>query len=45
MSQLRSHRIGYRLCEPAIAHLDISKVPMKTRGEIEARHLRSHETL
>jgi uncharacterized protein YbcI len=32
-----SQRVGYRPCRPAgTAHWDISKVPVKTQGEIEA---------
>ncbi len=36
MTQVISQHVGYRSCRPATAHRDISKVPMKTQGEIEA---------
>ena len=36
MTQVVSRRAGYRPYRPATAHWDISKVPMKTQGEIEA---------
>src|SRR5271165_1178104 len=36
MTQLISESVGYRPYGSADEHCDISKVPMKTRGEIEA---------
>ena len=36
MTQAISQPVGYRPCRPATAHWDISEVPMKTQGEIEA---------
>ena len=36
MTQVISQRVGYRPCRPATAHWDISMVPVKTQGEIEA---------
>ena len=36
MTQVISQHVGYRPCRPATAHWDISGVPMKTQGEIEA---------
>jgi len=36
MTQAIAQRVAYRPCGPATEHWDISKVPMKTRGEIEA---------
>jgi uncharacterized protein YbcI len=36
MTQVVSQRVAYRPCRPATAHWDISEVPMKTQGEIEA---------
>ena len=36
MTQLISQPVGFRPRRPATAHWDISDVPMKTQGEIEA---------
>ena len=36
MAQVIPQRGGYRPCEPGTAHRDISEVPLKTQGEIEA---------
>ena len=36
MTQLKSERAGYRCLRPASAHWDISEVPIKTQGEVEA---------
>ena len=36
MAQVISLRGGYRPCEPGTADRDISNVPLKTQGEIEA---------
>ena len=36
MTQALSRPVGYRPDRPATAHRDISAVPMKSRGEIEA---------
>jgi uncharacterized protein YbcI len=36
MTQLISQSVGFRPRRPATAHWDVSEVPMKTQGEIEA---------
>ena len=36
MTQITSQPLGYRTCRPATEHWDLSNVPMKTQGEVEA---------